>query len=371
MNTDIEQTQTYPTNQPGEVLTSATLPSITAENATIDVRESHELAAAFSKTFKEIEGQVRQAVVGMDMPVRLVLASVFTGGHVLLEGPPGVAKTTLANAVSTALGLDTSRIQCTPDLLPADITGSQFLSADHQLRFRQGPVFTQVLLADEINRTPPKTQAALLQAMAERTVSNDRDTFDLPFPFMVIATQNPIESQGVYPLPEASLDRFAVKVQVSQPSLAERMEIGRRTTGVNSAAVSPVFSAEEAAERIEEMQALVRAVSVTPELEENIARICCSLHPGHPDAVRVESVGKNILQGPSPRADQALLLLSKTFALLEGRMFVMQEDIAAAAVPTLCHRLIVSMDAMWDRSSVSTSAIVREVCEGVFNSKRN
>ncbi|SDS12461.1 AAA family ATPase [Agrococcus carbonis] len=275
----------------------------------------------------EVLREVGTAVVGMAQPLRLALAAILAGGHVLFEDVPGVGKTLAARSLATALGLDFRRLQCTPDLLPADITGSYVYDpADAGFAFRPGPVFTGLLLADEINRTAPKTQSALLEAMAERQVSVEGTSFPLPAPFHVVATSNPVEYEGTYPLPEAQLDRFMVRLAVGYPTAAAEADVLARRLGRRRerADVRQVVTADQ----LLAMQAGVEAV----EVDSDLVAYCVALA----SATRVHSA---VEVGASPRGSQALLLVSRALAVLDGRDYALPEDVKAVAVHALAHRL--------------------------------
>lgn len=292
----------------------------------------------------KIQDQLSQVIVGQNHVIEELLISLFSRGHCLLEGVPGLAKTLLISTLSRALNLTFSRIQFTPDLMPADITGTEIITENkatgaREFRFLEGPLFANVILADEVNRTPPKTQAALLEAMQERQVTVGRVRHKLSDPFFVLATQNPIEQEGTYPLPEAQQDRFMFKVFVRYPSFEEEFEIARRTTTVMSDHIVPVLTGEE----ILELQHLVREVPVT----DHIIRYALSLvrqtrveEPGTPDFVNDQ-----LSWGAGPRAVQFLILGAKARALLHGRTYVATEDIQALAKPVLRHRLVVNFAA--------------------------
>jgi MoxR-like ATPase len=283
--------------------------------------------------------EVEKVVVGLDHVVDYLVVATAVGGHVLLEGVPGVAKTLLANATARALGLEFRRIQFTPDMLPSDLTGTMVLRGA-ELVFRPGPVFTSVLLADEINRTPPKTQAALLEAMQERQVSVDGEPRPLPDPFLVVATQNPIEYEGTYPLPEAQLDRFLFKVEVGYPAEeAERRILFLEHDGVRPAALDDVRGVVDPAE-LREARALAGSTSVTGEIVDYVLAI-----------VRATRSLPSVELGASPRASVHLLAAAKAHARLAGRDFVTPDDVAAVARPGLRHRLILRAEAELERFS--------------------
>jgi len=293
---------------------------------------------------EQISTQLSRVIVGQEQVIEELMICLFSRGHCLLEGVPGLAKTLMISTLAQTLDLSFSRIQFTPDLMPADITGTEVLEENRstgarERRFLEGPLFSHLVLADEINRTPPKTQAALLEAMQERQVTVGRVRHVLTDPFFVLATQNPIEQEGTYPLPEAQQDRFMFKVFVNYPSFEEEFEVARRTTAASSAEVTPVLNAAE----IQALQQVVRQVPVA----DHVIRYALSLvrqtridHPGTPDFVD-ELVG----WGAGPRAVQFLILGGKARALLHGRTHVATEDIQALAKPVLRHRVVVNFAA--------------------------
>lgn len=309
---------------------------------------------AFEQLFSSIKNEVSKSIVGMDKELRLAIASIFAGGHVLMEGAPGLGKTTMVKAMAAAMGLDFGRIQFTPDMLPLDITGSamrvKHANGEVSLAFNPGPVFHNIVLADEINRAGPKTQSALIEAMAERQISVDKQTHPLPSPFLVLATQNPLEFAGTYPLPETQLDRFMIKVVVGQPSKEVLSGILRRTTGQEEPEVKSVLDPAQASGIIQSMSRLTREVVLSQELEDKILKLCCSLHPNHPDGEKLDIVNKQVRQGPSPRGAQSIVMLSKVFALTSARAHVALEDIQEAAPPALLHRMILRDEALLDGS---------------------
>ena len=290
-----------------------------------------------------LEAEIRRRYVGQDALVRGVLVGIIAGGNLLIEGTPGLGKTLLVRLLSQAMQLKASRIQFTPDLMPADITGGQTLlrSPDGtvELRFRPGPVFANIVLADEINRGTPKTQAALLEAMAEQAVTVAGTRRPLAPPFFVIATQNPIEMEGTYPLPEAQLDRFLLKLHVAFPTEAELVRIGRETTQGPPPELTPVLSGEA----LLEIQQFAETVLVAPALAEQAARLVLATHPDHPRSPA--SVRKYVRYGASPRAMQALLRTSRATALLAGRLNVSDADLRAVALPVLRHRIFTRFEA--------------------------
>jgi len=297
----------------------------------------------------ELRAAIGRAVVGQEAVVEQMLVALLAGGHCLLEGVPGLGKTLLVRSLGQALALDFRRIQFTPDLMPSDILGTEILEEDHgtgrrMFRFQRGPVFTHLLLADELNRTPPRTQAALLEAMQERTVSYGGTTHALPSPFFVLATQNPLEQAGTYPLPEAQLDRFLLHVRVDYPDEAEEREILLQTTGRASAAVPKVMDGDE----VLALQALVREVHLGDGLLAWITRLVRASRPGPaaPQAVR-----DWVRWGAGPRAGQALVLAAKARALLHGRYAATREDVQALAAPVMRHRLLLSFAAEAEQKS--------------------
>jgi len=292
---------------------------------------------ALGEKLGRARAMVARRIIGQDEVVRLVLAAMLSGGHALLIGLPGLGKTRLVETLSTVMGLDAGRIQFTPDLMPADILGSEVLEENAEgaraFRFLPGPVFCQLLLADEINRASPRTQSALLQAMQEHEVTVAGVAHPLAAPFHVLATQNPLEQEGTYPLPEAQLDRFLLQVDVGYPDRAAEREILLATTGAAEAEAEPVFSAED----LTAAQALLRRMPVGDSLVEmilDLVRACRPDDPGAPAAIR-----ESVAWGPGPRAAQALMLLVRARALIDGRLAPGPEDVAALARPVLIHRM--------------------------------
>ena len=324
-----------------------------------DVTET-EITAQLAK-LGDLRAAIGQAIVGQDAVVEQLLIALIAGGHCLMEGVPGLGKTLLVRSLGAALALDFRRVQFTPDLMPSDILGTELLEEDHgtgkrHFRFQQGPIFTNLLLADELNRTPPKTQAALLEAMQERTVSYGGTTYTLPDPFFVLATQNPIEQAGTYPLPEAQLDRFLLQVRVDYPSEAEERAIIAQTTGSRTATVPRVLGAED----VLVLRRWVRDVHLGEDLLDWITRIVRASRPGDgmPDAIRTY-----VRWGAGPRAGQSLVLAAKARALLQGRLAATRDDILALAAPVLRHRLILSFAA--EAEGVSPDQVVARLVGAV------
>ncbi|MCG8275122.1 MoxR family ATPase [Stenotrophomonas sp. NLF4-10] len=309
----------------------------------------------------ELRAALAQAVVGQQQVVEQLLIGLLAGGHCLLEGAPGLGKTLLVRSLGQALELQFRRVQFTPDLMPSDILGTELLEEDHgtgkrAFRFQQGPIFTNLLLADELNRTPPKTQAALLEAMQERTVSYAGTTYALPSPFFVLATQNPIEQAGTYPLPEAQLDRFLLHVRVDYPSEAEERDILAQTTGSANGSVPKVMDADV----VLALQTLVRDVHVGADLLTWITRLVRASRPG--DGAPSE-VNHWVKLGAGPRAGQSLVLASKARALLHGRFAATREDVQALAAPVMRHRLLLSFAAEAEQKNADDviAALLRAV----------
>ncbi|MDX1663345.1 MAG: MoxR family ATPase [Candidatus Promineifilaceae bacterium] len=315
---------------------------------------------AFRETAAAIEAEVGKVIVGQKEVVRHVLIAILAGGHALLEGVPGLGKTMLIRTLSGALNLDFSRIQVTPDLMPADITGTNIMeeTADGQrlFRFQPGPLFANLILADEINRATPKTQSALLEAMQEQTVTIANETYPLPAPFFVLATQNPLEMEGTYPLPEAQLDRFLFKIFVRFPSAAELTEIVGRTTG----GYLPDVEAVADAGRMVAMQDLARQVPLPSHVAEYVSRLVVGTHPESSPAPLVRQY---VRYGASPRGAQALVLGAKITALLGGRYNVSFEDVEAVAPPALRHRLILNFEGQAE--GITADAIITDLLQHV------
>jgi MoxR-like ATPase len=311
---------------------------------------------------ERLRAQVRRRIVGQERVVEDVLVCLLAGGHALLVGVPGLAKTLLVRTLAEALELEFRRVQFTPDLMPGDITGTEVIEEDRATgrraaRFIRGPVFTQVLLADEINRTPPKTQAALLEAMQEGRVSVGGEDLILPRPFFVLATQNPVEQEGTYPLPEAQLDRFMFDIRLDYPSAVEEVAILRATTGTAEEPIERVLNAE----RVLTLQRWVREVPVADNVLEYAAALVRATRPG--DGGAPEPVRRWVRWGAGPRAGQALILGAKAQALLAGRFHATPDDVRRVAAPVLRHRVLVNFHA--EAEGIAPDAIVADVLAAV------
>ena len=328
-----------------------------------DITDS-QAAEQLLKGYNKLRTELAKRIVGQEEVIEQVFIAMAAGGHCLLEGVPGLAKTLLVKSLADALHLSFRRIQFTPDLMPADITGTEIIQEDEQtgrrkLTFMPGPIFSQIILADEINRTPPKTQAALLEAMQERSVTVGQDTMKLPHPFFVLATQNPIEQEGTYPLPEAQKDRFIFLVKVAYPTRDDEREILARTTGTSSGEIQPVLTGEE----LQNAQALARKVPVPDHVTDfvlDLVRATRTTEPGASDYVK-QMIG----WGAGPRASQQMILGSKVRALLKGRTHVTLDDVEALALPILRHRIVPTFHA--EAEGVTIDAIVKHLIE---NTKR-
>ncbi len=295
-----------------------------------DVKSVEALVDKYALLRKEIS----KVIIGQDKVVEEVLISIFSGGHALLIGVPGLAKTLLVNTVSKAFGLDFNRIQFTPDLMPSDILGAEILDENRNFKFIKGPVFSNIILADEINRTPPKTQAALLEAMQEKSVTIAGKQYQLAKPYFVLATQNPIEQEGTYPLPEAQLDRFMFSIFLDYPSFQEEVEVVKNTTTDYNAEVNSLFTAEE----IVEIQQLVRKVPVADNVVEYAVGLVAKTRPKGPQAPQI--IKEYIDWGAGPRASQNLILAAKTHALINGKFSPDIENVQAVAYGILRHRMV-------------------------------
>ena len=309
----------------------------------------------FRRTLEAIRTELAHAIIGQDAVVERLLVSFFAGGHVLLEGVPGLGKTLLAKSFAQTLGLSFKRIQCTPDLMPADILGTQLVvdrDGHKAFEFAKGPIFTHILLADEVNRATPKTQSALLEAMEEHQVTVSGITFRLEEPFFVIATQNPIEMEGTFPLPEAQLDRFLFKIFVDYPSPADLSQILRRTTTAASAAIKPVLPQERAQAWILNARQLVREVLVATPIEAYVVRLVTATRPGG-DGAPDNLANRFLRYGASPRGAQAILMGAKVLALVNGRVNVSFEDVDRVMLAALNHRVVLSFEAEAEKRSAA------------------
>jgi len=313
----------------------------------------------YTGKFGALRSEIARVIVGQQDIVDSTLLALMAGGHVLIEGVPGLGKTLLVRTLGESLGLDFARVQFTPDLMPADIVGTNIIveneTGEKMFRFQQGPVFTNLLLADEVNRATPKTQSALLEAMQERQVTVGGSTYPLHGVFFVLATQNPLEMEGTYPLPEAQLDRFIYKLVIEYPSRSDLIEVLRRTTAEATFHAQNIVTPSE----LIEMQKLVREVIIAPHVEELAADLLLSTHPSTEEAP--QSVKKYVRYGASPRGVQAMVLTAKARALLSGRYNVSTTDIVSVCKPSLRHRVILNFEGEAD--GLSTDSIIDHVLE--------
>jgi MoxR-like ATPase len=304
-----------------------------------------------------LKKEIQKVIVGQDVVIEEMLIALMAGGHCLLEGVPGLAKTLMVRTMSQALDLSFRRIQFTPDLMPTDILGTEILEEDHItgkrfFKFNKGPIFANIILADEINRTPPKTQSALLEAMQEFEVTYGGQTYPLDKPFFILATQNPIEQAGTYPLPEAQLDRFLLYVKIGYPSAAEEVDVLKSTTGVKKTSVQPVIGSED----IKQLQALVREVTISDDL---VAYVTDIIRATRPDTSANSYVKEWVRWGAGPRAGQALILTAKARALFLGRYAVIPDDIKTMAYPVLRHRILMNFKA--EAAQVASDMVTKEL----------
>jgi MoxR-like ATPase len=326
--------------------------------------EAHaeEQVAEFREVFTRAEAEIGRVIVGHQSVIRKILTALFTGGHTLIEGVPGLGKTLMVKAASEALGLSFKRVQFTPDLMPSDITGTQILTESdgrREFQFKQGPIFAHMVLGDEINRATPKTQSAVLEAMEEHQVTVFGITYPLDAPFFVLATQNPIELEGTYPLPEAQMDRFLFKVVINSPRPDELREILKRTTTAETYHPEPIFIPGTAPEHIERMKILVREVMVAEPVERYVIGIISACTPNSPGAT--PEISQYLRFGPSPRGAQALILCAKVNALLDGRVSVSYDDVDDAVLPSLRHRLLRNFQA--EAENVTTETMLEQVMQ--------
>ncbi len=323
--------------------------------------DAKQQVAAFRQAATELEAEVGKVIVGQTDIVRGVMTSLFAGGHCLLEGVPGLGKTRLVRTLAAAVDLQFSRVQFTPDLMPSDITGTKVAVEGEggrtALDFQRGPIFANIVLADEINRATPRTQSAMLEAMQERSVTIGGVTHKLDEPFFVLATQNPLEMDGTYPLPEAQLDRFLFKLHVRFPSHDDLHTILDRTTGWNAPEIKPVLNRE----RVMALRRFALDVPVARHVQDYAVRLVEATHPDH--ATAPDATTRYVRVGASPRGAQSILLASKVSALLDGRFAVSAEDITAAARPALRHRVIRNFEG--EAESVSTDAIIDAILKAV------
>ncbi len=315
-------------------------------------------ASALVEGFQKLKAALSKRIVGQEEVIEQVFIAIAAGGHSLLEGVPGLAKTLLVKSLADAMHLSFRRVQFTPDLMPADITGTEIIQEDaetgrRKFVFQKGPLFAQIVLADEINRTPPKTQAALLEAMQEKCVTVGQQTYELPKPFFVLATQNPIEQEGTYPLPEAQKDRFLFLIKVNYPTRDDEREIVARTTGTESSTIEPVLTAED----LQAAQALVRKVPVPDHVVDFVLDLVRSTRPN--ESTASDYVKQMLSWGAGPRASQQLVLAGKVRALLKGRTHVTVDDIEALAVAGLRHRLVPTFHA--EAEGVTVDMIITEL----------
>ena len=298
--------------------------------------------------YQQLRKEIAKVIVGQEAVIEQILISIFSGGHVLLIGVPGLAKTLMVNTIAKALGLDFKRIQFTPDLMPSDILGSEILDNDRNFKFIKGPVFSNIVLADEINRTPPKTQAALLEAMQEHSVTIAGNHYKLEQPYFVLATQNPIEQEGTYPLPEAQLDRFMFAINLEYPTFEEEVSVVKQTTSTHSSLVEVVFDATA----VLEFQSLIRRIPVADNVVEYAVRMISKTRPNTASAS--EKIQEFVSWGAGPRASQNLILAAKTHAVIHGKFSADIEDVQAVSKSVLRHRIIKNYKAEAEGVTVDT-----------------
>ena len=312
-----------------------------------------EAIKAFVEKYNLLKSEIAKVIVGQDETVKNALISIFSQGHVLLVGVPGLAKTLLVNTISDALGLSYNRIQFTPDLMPSDIIGTEILDENRKFKFIKGPVFANIILADEINRTPPKTQSALLEAMQEKSVTVAGKAYKLDAPFFVLATQNPIEQEGTYPLPEAQLDRFMFNLILDYPAFNEELEIVKRTTGGVTDSVNKIIDADE----ILFFQQLIRKIPIADNVMDYAVKLVTKTRPGIPSAHPWANSFLN--WGAGPRASQVLIVGAKVHAAISGKYSPDIEDVKAIALPVLRHRIVRNYKA--EAEGVSVDAFIQEL----------
>jgi MoxR-like ATPase len=338
--------------------TMATTPTITTHSDSIANYSDVEAGRYLGDIAHQIRDELRKAIVGQDRVIDEILIAIFAGGHCIMQGVPGLAKTMLVSTLAQALDLTFRRIQFTPDLMPSDITGTDILQEDpetgrRRFEFLPGPIFANIILADEINRTPPKTQAALLQAMQERQVTAGGHTLDLPSPFFVLATQNPIEQEGTYPLPEAQLDRFMFMVMVNYPKREEELEVLKRTTGVEEPKIKKVIDSR----RILELHDIVRRVPVGDHVYTFAVDLIRATRPN--EVTASDFVRHWLSWGAGPRAGQYMILAAKARALMNSRLYAMIEDVEAVAPAVLRHRIVPNFNA--EAEGISVEQIIEKI----------
>ena len=319
----------------------------------MDTNNNIELVKEFISSYKSFKEEIGKVIIGQNSVVDQVLMSIFCDGHSLLVGVPGLAKTLLIQTISDCLGLKFNRIQFTPDLMPSDIVGSEILDNNRAFKFLKGPIFSNIILADEINRTPPKTQAALLEAMQEKSITNSGNTYQLDKPFFVLATQNPIEQEGTYPLPEAQLDRFMFNIKLDYPKYEEEIEIVKRTTSENKISLNKIMDATD----IIKYQNLIRSVPINDNVLHYAVSLVNKTRPSIEN--RDETVNEFIEWGAGPRASQYIVLASKCHALLNGKYTPDIEDVKSIAIPVLRHRIVKNYKA--ESKGMSVDDIIHKI----------
>ncbi|MDA9634855.1 MoxR family ATPase [bacterium] len=319
----------------------------------MDTNNNIELVKDFISSYKSFKEEIGKVIIGQNNVVDQVLMSIFCDGHSLLVGVPGLAKTLLIQTISDCLGLKFSRIQFTPDLMPSDIVGSEILDNNRAFKFLKGPIFSNIILADEINRTPPKTQAALLEAMQEKSITNSGNTYQLDKPFFVLATQNPIEQEGTYPLPEAQLDRFMFNIKLDYPKYEEEIEIVKRTTSENNISLNKIMDATD----IIKYQNLIRSVPINDNVLHYAVSLVNKTRPGIEN--NDVTVNEYIEWGAGPRASQYIVLASKCHALLNGKYTPDIEDVKSIAIPVLRHRIVKNYKA--ESKGMSVDDIIHKI----------
>lgn len=337
------------------------MPDDSSEPTPADAGSAADAIQRFASAYQGVRDQLTRVIVGQEDVIDGVLTTLFVGGNVLLEGVPGLGKTLLIRSLSEALSLEFSRIQFTPDLMPADITGTTIVveeqkadgTTERDFQFRRGPLFAQIVLADEINRATPKTQSAMLEAMAEKSVTVGGVSYEMAKPFFVMATQNPIEQEGTYPLPEAQLDRFLFKLEVGYSDRAELHEILRRTTAGRSPTIEPQLNAAA----IVSLQKLVRQVVLPPAVQDFAVRAVLATHPG--GLFATDRINRFARVGASPRAAQALVLAAKVTALRNGRPHASVDDVKAVMLPALRHRVLLNFEG--EAEGIGQDAVVEEI----------